>query len=170
MIVDCFARRIMASFQGVLQVIRVGHGEAARREFVGLTEREAGIVRCAGRKPRAAWFEREPNGAGIDRDGKRYPKEWFPRFLLTTHWSERALRCLADAFIDWTAPALLQLSHFDDTERADLECAVAQRVGVSARLFRLYPKTLDARLVRIARVQATIQDEAHHEEPFLWSK
>lgn len=50
----------------------------------------------------------------------------------------------------------------------------ARRASVLARLFRLYPKTLDERLIRVARVQAYMQASqetaAHYEEPFLWAE
>lgn len=69
---------------------------------------------------------------------------------------------------------MLQLHHISDHERARLERAAAQRASVLARLFRLYPKTLDERLIRVARVRACMEAStetvAHYEEPFLWAE
>ncbi len=153
-------------------------GKAARDEFPGLARLEAMIAGRAGRRPRAVWFERDAPG-DVQSDatgpgGVRYPAEYFPRFMLTLRWPDPAQRRLAAAFVDWWAPALLQLHHLSDAERARLERAAAHRATAMARLFRLYPKTLDQRLLRVARVtarmQATREAAAHYEEPFLWSE
>jgi hypothetical protein len=148
-------------------------GKAARDEFPQLAELEAMLGARAGRRPRAAWFERDRRGGASDAEGARYPAEFFPRFMLTLHWPEPVQRRLAAAFVDWWAPALLQLHHLSDGERARLERVAARRAAAMARLHRLYPKTLDERLLRVARVQARMQatrQAAHYEEPFLWSE
>ncbi len=149
-------------------------GQAARSEFSALDVLEEMIARRAGKRPQAAWFERDSQGAGTGLDGSRFAETFFPRLLLTTRWSETRQRRLAESFIDWWAPALLQLHHLKDRERARLERAAARRASVLARLFRLYPKTLDERLIRVARVQACMQAStetaAHYEEPFLWAE
>lgn len=145
-------------------------GKAAGDEFAGLAELEDLIARRAGRRPVAEWFERD--AAGGSPQHNRYPAGFFPRFLLTTDWPEPRQRALAEAFIDWWAPALLQLHHLSDPERTRLERAAARRATTLARLYRLYPKTMDERLIRVARVQARMQSScettAHYEEPFLW--
>jgi len=149
-------------------------GQAARAEFSGLDELERMISRRTGRRPQAVWFERDEAGAGKGPGHSRFAEPYFPRLLLTTHWPEPGQRRLAESFIDWWAPALLQLQHLRDRERARLEQAAARRASVLARLFRLYPKTLDERLIRVARVQACMQAStetpAHYEEPFLWAE
>ena len=149
-------------------------GKAAADEFAGLAELEDLIARRAGRRPMAEWFDRDDvGGCGAALHGSR-AAGFFPRFLLTTDWPDRRQRALAEAFIDWWAPALLQLHHFSDAERVRLERAAASRASALARLFRLYPKTMDERLIRVARVQARMQSSheniAHYEEPFLWSE
>jgi hypothetical protein len=147
-------------------------GQAARKGFAGLGELEAMILQRAGRRPAAAWFERDAGGAGVDPQQTVFPAGYFPRFMLTTSWPEPEQCQLAEAFIEWWAPALLQLHHLSDPERVRLEQAAVRRAGMLARLFRLYPKTLDERLIRVARVQARMQrsgkQKAHYEEPFLW--
>lgn len=149
-------------------------GQAARAEFPSLDELEQMILQRAGRRPQAVWFERDAQGAGKGPGYCRFAEPYFPRLLLTTHWAEAHQRALAESFIDWWAPALLQLHHLRDRERARLERAAAKRAGMLARLFRLYPKTLDERLIRAARVQACMQasteTSAHYEEPFLWAE
>ena len=149
-------------------------GQAARAEFADLDELEAMISQRAGRRPQAAWFERDELGAGTTQHQTRFSEAYFPRFMLTKNWPEPRQRRLAEAFIDWWAPALLQLHHLRDRERARLERAAARRAGMLARLYRLYPKTLDERLIRVARVQACMQAStettAHYEEPFLWAE
>lgn len=149
-------------------------GRAARDEFAGLAELEQMIAQRAGRRPLAKWFERDSDGTATGPRQTRYPSELFPRFMLTTHWPHRRQRRLAEAFIEWWAPALLQLYHLSDLERARLERAATRRAPALARLHRLYPKTLDERLIKVARVQARMQASnetaAHYEEPFLWSE
>ena len=149
-------------------------GQAARAEFAELAELEQMISQRAGRRPQAVWFERDAHGAGTGPGHSRFAEAFFPRLLLTTRWPEAGQRRLAESFIDWWAPALLQLLHLKDRERARLEHAAARRASVLARLFRLYPKTLDERLIRVARVQACMQAStetvAHYEEPFLWAE
>jgi hypothetical protein len=149
-------------------------GQAARTEFAQLAELERMLMQRAGRRPQGMWFERDADGGGRDAAHKHYPESFFPRFLLTLQWPEQHQRRLARAFIDWWAPALLQLHHLSDPERRSLECAAARRAGTLARLFRLYPKTMDERLIQVARVQARLQRSsasvAHYEEPFCWSE
>jgi hypothetical protein len=149
-------------------------GQAARAEFSALDELETMIRQRAGRRPQAAWFERDAEGGGTGEGRRRFAEAYFPRLLLTTRWPQAHQRRLAESFINWWAPALLQLQHLRDRERARLEQAAARRASVTARLFRLYPKTLDDRLIRVARVQACMQAStetaAHYEEPFLWAE
>jgi hypothetical protein len=149
-------------------------GQAARSEFSDLDELEEMLARRAGARPRGVWFERQGNGAATGPEGDRFGASFFPRLLLTTQWPEARQRRLAESFIDWWAPSLLQLQHLSDVERSRLERAAARRAGALARLFRLYPKTLDDRLIRVARVQARMQRsqeaEAHYEEPFVWAE
>ena len=149
-------------------------GQAAREEFAELAELEDMIMQRAGRRPRAAWFDRNPQG---ERTGPRQSgcaAGFFPPFLLTVDWPEPRQCRLAESFIEWWAPALLQLHHLRDADRARLEKAAARRASVLARLYRLYPKTLDERLIRVARVQARMQASrqtaAHYEEPFCWTE
>ena len=145
-------------------------GQAARQDFAGLAELEGMLAERAGRRPTAAWYER----AADDRSHGGAAEQAFPRLLLTTRWPRPRQARLAAAFIDWWAPALLQLHHLDDHERARLERAATRRATVLARMFRLYPKTVDERLIRVARVQACMQASreptAHYAEPFLWAE
>jgi hypothetical protein len=149
-------------------------GQAARVGFADLDELERMISQRAGKRPQAVWFERDAHGAGKGPECVHFAETFFPRLLLTTRWPEARQRHMAELFIDWWAPALLQLHHLRDRERARLERAAAQRASVLARLFRLYPKTLDERLIRVARVRACMEAStetvAHYEEPFLWAE
>ena len=149
-------------------------GQAARDEFADLAELEQMILRRAGRRPAAVWFEREPEAAAPGSQRRCEAEASFPRFLLTTQWPEARQRRIAEAFIAWWAPPLLQLHHLSDPERLRLEQAAVARAGALARLFRLYPKTMNERLIRVARVQARMQasqrSKAHYQEPFFWSE
>ena len=149
-------------------------GQAARAEFAELEALERMLRQRAGRRPSALWFERDEAGGGYDAARRHHPAAHFPRLLLTTVWPEPRQRRRARAFIDWWAPALLQLHHLSDPERSVLERAAARRAAALARLYRLYPKTLDERLIRVARVQARMQAAGvaggRYEEPFLWQE
>lgn len=148
-------------------------GCAAREEFAGLAALEAAVALRSGPRPLACWYQRDRQGNAHNANGERFGAAHFPRLLLTTDWLESRQRALAEAFIAWWAPALLQLQHLDNAERARLERAATRRASAVARLFRLYPKTIDDRLLRVARVQARMQASQTtggcYQEPFLWS-
>ncbi len=149
-------------------------GQAARLGFSGLAELEDLLVRRAGARPRAAWFGRHPDGTAVAPDGQRLPAEAFPRLLLSTRWASARARRLAEGMIAWWAPALLQLQHLDDRERAGLEQAALNRAGALERLVRLYPRIIDPVPLRAARVKARLlaggPGAAHYTEPFHWSE
>lgn len=149
-------------------------GQAARSEFVELDALEAVLRDRAGRYPEGMWFSRDAHGGGHCAAGVAYPASHFPRLMLKTDWEDAELQRLAQAFVDWWAPALLQLHHLGDQERSKLEVSAARRAQAVARLFRLYPKTINEDVIRVARVQARMQRSrnasAHYEEPFIWSE
>lgn len=149
-------------------------GQAARSEFEGIADLDNAIARRAGRRPTAQWFRRNDDGCAVDGDGALYEAGFFPRLLLTTDWPTSEVHRVAEAFIEWWSPFLLQLQHLDDDERRQLERVAAVRRPASlARTFRLYPSMLDERLIRVARVQARLQRSrstaAHYVEPFVWA-
>lgn len=148
-------------------------GCAAQAEFAGLDRLEAAVKMRGGPRPGARWFLRDRGGDALGADGERLPATAFPRLLLTTAWPDQRLCLLAESFIAWWAPALLQLQHLDDSERADLERSAVRRAPVVERLFRLYPKIIDQQLLRVIRVQARMQaskgEGGCYQEPFLWS-
>lgn len=149
-------------------------GQAARAEFTQLPLLEALLAERAGRHPEGMWFKRDAQGGGRCAGGVVYPAEHFPRLMLKTDWPDATHRRLAESFIEWWAPALLQLHHLVDSERSALERSAAKRAEATARLFRLYPKMIDEGVIRVARVQARMQRShnasAHYEEPFIWSE
>jgi hypothetical protein len=149
-------------------------GQAARHGFAGLAELEDLLQRRAGPRPRAAWFTRHPDGSAAGPENGRLPAGDFPRLLLTTHWPSARGRRLAEGMIAWWAPALLQLQHLDDCERAALEQAAVNRAGTLERLVRLYPRIIDPVPLRAARVKARLLaggvGTAHYTEPFHWSE
>ena len=76
-------------------------GKAAQDEFAGLPQLEAMIAQRAGRRPLAAWFERDGDGSGVDDERRRFPATHFPRLMLTRRWSE-ARQCRLAREIDLT--------------------------------------------------------------------
>lgn len=149
-------------------------GQAARQGYAGLAELEQLVARRAGVRPRAAWYSRQPDSTATGADGETVPAETFPRLLLTTRWPGARARRLAEGMIAWWAPALLQLQHLEEHERAGLEQAALGRAGALERLVRLYPQIIDPVPLRAARVKARLQaggpGAAHYTEPFHWSE
>lgn len=137
----------------------------------GVAELVAQVAALAGPPPRAVWIERRDDGGGTDERGRVLSAEAFPPALLRADWVRDEHTALAQAFLAWQAPWLLQLSGFDDAARACLETAAWQRPQEVARAYRLYPRVLDPEALQIARVQARLMgeddDRGMYQEPFL---
>ena len=154
-------------------------GEAAKKRFLSShpqdtadAERSAGqcvedlVNRACGARPRAQWFWRSSDGAGIGQEGvsidtaligRSLPCSEFPPLLLATAWAKATERALLDDFLAWQAPWLLQLQHLDRATRTRLEQQAAQRVDEIARCHRLYPEVVDANRITAARVEARLR-------------
>lgn len=159
-------------------------GQASRREFVSRrlqdarhratrgtvpdhAERLARAVNdAAGERGLTQWFERLPDGRGVAVADDRLPPSIdrrtlraadFPELMLATDWADDDLTILAEDFLSWQAPWLLQLQHLRDATRGLLERAARQRAHLTAALHRLYPAVVDEREIRAALVEARMR-------------
>ena len=154
-------------------------GEVAKSRFVSahsLADGGAGcsagqcvedlVNRACGPQPRAQWFWRSSDGAGIGQEGvnigsaligRSLAASEFPSLLLATDWAGTAERDLLQDFLAWQAPWLLQLQHLDRPTRARLEQQAARRAGEIAKCHRLYPEVIDAERLTAARVEARLR-------------
>jgi hypothetical protein len=159
-------------------------GQASRREFVSARLRnrqdpvpEGGDPVDAARLARAVntaagepalvqWFERLADGRGIalaksgppsPLAGRTLSAADFPELMLTTEWADEALTMLAEDFLAWQAPWLLQLQHLGDATRGALERAARRRAHLTAALHHLYPAVVDEREIRAALVEARMR-------------
>ena len=154
-------------------------GEMAKKRFASPhahdtahTERSAGqcvedlVNHACGARPRAQWFWRSSDGAGIGQEGvgidvalvgRSLACSEFPPLLLATAWADATERALLDDFLAWQAPWLLQLQNLDHATRVRLEQQAAQRVDEIAKCHRLYPEILDPNRITAARVEARLR-------------
>lgn len=124
------------------------------------------VNRAAGDRPIAQWFQRLADGRGIGVLDECLPSSLqqrtlaakdFPELMLATDWGDPAIRVLAEDFLAWQAPWLLQLQHLSVKTRSALECAARRRAGLTAALHHLYPEIADERQIRAALVEARLR-------------
>jgi hypothetical protein len=120
----------------------------------------------AGERPSAQWFLREQNGygfglKGIDLDdslvGRELSPRMFPRMFIEEHWDNDADAALVNAFINWMSPWLLLLDFLKDPQRAALESAARKHAMQVDKLHLLYPKVVEEKYIKAARVEAMLR-------------
>lgn len=123
------------------------------------------VNRAAGDQPLAQWFARRADGSGAGVADAHLPAglrartleaPCFPELMLTTEWWDDGIRKLAEDFLAWQAPWLLQLQHLCRDTRARLECAARRRARLTASLHHLYPAVVEERQIRAALVEARL--------------
>lgn len=128
----------------------------------------------AGTRPSAQWFVRSNNGYGIGAQGvntgsglvgRELSPRMFPRLFIEEQWADARRSTLVHAFIEWLSPWLLLMDFLKDDQRACLERSAVRNAVVVDRLFRLYPRIINERCIRAARVEAMLRkagdDTAH---------
>ncbi|MEN8175983.1 MAG: hypothetical protein ABFS23_09485 [Pseudomonadota bacterium] len=127
---------------------------------------EQAVNSAAGDPPVAQWFLREPGGSGRAVTGQNLPeasgsralpREAFPELMLATEWADERVRILAEDFVAWQAPWLLQLQHLGADTRSRLERAARRRALLTASLHHLYPTIMDPKQIRAALVEARLR-------------
>lgn len=133
----------------------------------------------AGPNPVAAWLLRGPDGCGRAVAGIHPPDAWrarawraadFPGLFLGEAGHDARHQCLIDDFHAWLAPCLLLLPDIAVERRHWLEAQARLQAEAVDRLFRLYPETVDERLIQAARVEAMLrrsQPMSHAQEEAL---
>lgn len=125
------------------------------------------VNRACGPQPRAQWFWRSTDGAGIGQEGVDIDIALigrslvcceFPPLLLATAWANAAELDLLNDFLAWQAPWLLQLQHLDRATRGRLEQQAVRRASEIAKCHRLYPEVIDATRLTAARVEARLRE------------
>lgn len=120
----------------------------------------------AGPAPAAAWLQRLADGSGRAVAGINMPKAWsgriwagtdFPVFFLGEGGHDPRHRQLLQDFHAWQAPCLLLLPGLAVETRCWLEDQARQQAEAVDRLFRLYPASVDPRLIDAARVEAMLR-------------
>ena len=120
----------------------------------------------AGSRPSAQWFLREQNGygyglKGINLDNRLVGREMsprlFPRMFVEEHWEDDAHAALVNDFIKWMSPWLLLLDFLKDAQRAALESAARKHAILVDKLHVLYPKVVEEKYIKAARVEAMLR-------------
>ncbi len=151
-------------------------GYAARERFVSSAVPARGanagdyltryINARAGASPAAQWFRRAPDGggtglAGIRLEAKRVVRRLgageFPPLFLSDAGHDAGHRRLIEDFFDWQAAWFLVLPTLADDTRRHFESRARREAFVVEAQHRLYPRTLDARAIRAARVEALLR-------------
>jgi len=100
----------------------------------------------AGRKPRAAWFERlEPT------------TDDFPPCLIRDEWEDPECQRLCDLYLKRLAPRLLMMDGLPLMVRQRLEQAACDYVFDIEKFYPLYPEVIDNGLLNSARVEARLR-------------
>ncbi len=128
----------------------------------------------AGSKPMAQWFLREENGygyglRGVNLDsrleGREMSPRLFPRLFIEEHWENKTDAVLVNDFIDWMSPWLLLLDFLKDRQRASLELSARKHALLVDKLHRLYPKVVEERHIKAARVEAMLRKTRQQQQP-----
>ena len=127
----------------------------------------------AGKKPSAQWFLREQNGygyglKGINLDNRLVGREMsprlFPRMFVEEHWENDTHAALVNDFINWMSPWLLLLDFLKDAQREALESAASKHAMVVDKLHVLYPKVVQEKYIKAARVEAMLRKTRQHKQ------
>lgn len=103
----------------------------------------------AGRKPKAAWFERKVS------DDHR-----FPPCLIREDWDSEQQRNLCGRYINRLAPRLLMIHGLPKTVRSRLERVACEYALEVEQFFPLYPEVEDESLMNAVRVEAKLRRAA----------
>ena len=117
--------------------------------------------------PAAQWFERQPDGSGIGRDGLRLEQEdvgrtlvadAFPELLISNDWDDELKRGLVDDYHDWFAASLLAHQNLGRATRQRLESAACKRPQTLLAAYPLIPEVLDPEAMEVALVSAKLMN------------
>ena len=146
-------------------------GVSAYKEFhseYGDAEKLRTLINArAGSRTQTVWVQRAQSdngcsGDGITADGNVISAEVFPKRLLLEVWEDDSDKALVKDYLEWQAPWLLQLDHYNDDVRHTIELQAWLRPVLCAQQFRLFPKVLDEKQLKVTRVQARLMGYDSH--------
>ena len=139
--------------------------DSGRRPHVETLERM--IANAAGARRHTQWFRRDgayalgleqPAASGLS--GRRLAQADFPPLTINTQWTHTATGRLVGEYIAWLSPYLLALPGLDEATRHDLEREAVRHATLVDAIWRLYPRVIDDRLLKQARVEASLRRAA----------
>ena len=160
-------------------------GNLCRSQFKTDVAKLTGDIKChaelldrlvnsrAGKQPAAQWFLREQNGYGYGLPGinleqrlvgRELSPRMFPRMFIEQHWENKTHAALVNEFINWMSPWLLLLDFLKDGQRAQLESAAKKHALMVDKLHLLYPKIVEEKHIKAARVEAMLRKTRHDEQ------
>ncbi|WP_201215087.1 hypothetical protein [Halochromatium roseum] len=104
------------------------------------------VAARAGSKPRARWFQRQPDES-----------DPFPVFLLREDWRDEEQRQLCQRYLMRQSTRLLMLHGLQREDRRRLELAARPYALEVERFFPLYPEIADQRVVNAIRAEARLR-------------
>ena len=127
----------------------------------------------AGNKPSAQWFLREANGYGYGLKGinlaeslvgREMSPRLFPRMFVEEQWDSDSHTKLVNEFINWMSPWLLLLDFLKDPQRETLERAARKHALLVDKLHVLYPRIIEEKHIKAARVEAMLRKTQQHDQ------
>ncbi len=107
---------------------------------------ESLVAKRAGKKPRAAWFERGPDETVA-----------FPSLLVREDWPEQTEHELCQRYLLRKSPRLLMLQGLSHPDRERLEIAAKKYAVEVDEYFSLYPEVNDQSRMSALRVEARLR-------------
>lgn len=124
------------------------------------------IAGLAGESPRAQWFERQTDGAGLPGDAtpasdsaprERLPAQCFAPLFIDPAALDEDQEPLLHAVLHWQSPSLLQLPSLSHRQRVRFEAAACGHALRLAEQLPLYPVILDNAAITAALVEARLR-------------
>ena len=149
--------------QNIMEHFRSRHGEV--HDLITSMKSQSAI------RPKAIWIKRDKDGEAHDLSGAHLSDMRFPDTPVQAECFAGVQRKLVDDYLDFDAPAMLQLLTIPRQLRARLEQAAWAHPLQVASLYRLYPYIIDKEGLKVALVKASIigisgNNDSWH-EPFL---
>ena len=130
------------------------------------------INKRAGNSPSAQWFYRTRRGYGQglkgfnlaqQHIGRELSPRLFPRMFIEQSWEDEHHTTLFNEFIHWLSPVLLLMDFLKDDQRKSFEASARAQALLVDKMYLLYPKVIDEKEIKAARVEAAFRKATTHE-------
>ena len=119
----------------------------------------------SGEHPSAQWFFRNNSicsglqGINLDKqlEHRQLGCNTFPEFFISMNNHDNNHKKLMNDFLNWQSPFILLLGNISDIDREHFEGQARRQALVMDKLYRLYPKIIDDRLLNAARVESVLR-------------